>query len=85
MGVFLPLFGIFFVAPLIVRARISGQHENWKESVGDNFFVWMKTGGGKIFLTFEKVRNDIERHLTLRHSYLGSITNVFIITEIPWG
>ena len=38
MGVFLPLFGIFFVAPFIVRARISGQHENWKESVGDSFF-----------------------------------------------
>ena len=49
---FLPLFGIFFVAPFIVRARISGQHENWKESVGDSFFVWMKTGGGDIFLTF---------------------------------
>ena len=52
MSFFLALFGIFFVAPFIVRARISGQHENWKESVGDSFFVWMKTGGGGIFLTF---------------------------------
>ena len=82
---FLPLFGIFFVAPFIVRARISGQHENWKESVGDSFLCGWEQEEERYFWHFEKVRNDIERHLTLRHSYLGSIINVFIITEIPWG